>query len=373
MEEIRQVDPDRLESNCSTVLFGSFAKYGTLARDETDVDIFFLVDDVPKDEVPSSRVRSESAERTMGRRIDATVMGRTQFERLLRAGDPFASHVLVTGCRLEDPDDQFGILARGFRGKYDRYAVLSNAIDRYRMRWLRVCILENRSERDYLQACNQWSLAVMQYFVVKADYPLDSLLMVSVLANARHAMREFAKRFTDIDENYFVSLMLQAKGIDPTTLGLSGRSSLLLVSRPTIREMVQKFHRILSASYGEADLEMLLPGELIRGGELPSIIGVYHALSDLLDELTADAVLDELGYGGAIEKEQEILQAVAKEGQAAGHGLTTLDYLFFFRLHRLFTEEGVEINEDRQLELCKSLRERWLDEVASSDGPVRSG
>jgi hypothetical protein len=118
---------------------------------------------------------------------------------------------------------------------------------------------------------------------------------------------------------------------------------------------------------------MLLPGDMIQGGDLPSIIGVYQSLADLLDQLTADDIVYSLGYGGAIEKEQDFLQTVAEEGQTAGHELTTLDYLFFFRLHHMLTREGVVPDEARRLELCRSLCKQWLGEVAPSNGSVRSG
>jgi hypothetical protein len=343
---------NHLPSCCSTILFGSFAKYGKLSQPEADVDVLFLTDNSRV----RSRLQSETANEKLGRKIDATAMARTELERLLRSGDPFASSILVTGCPLEDPDDRYGILCRGFRGNYKYGVVLQNAMDRYRMRWLRLCIYKDTELQDYFQACHQWSITLMQFFVIKNYYSLDSLLSISLLGNARYTIREFATRFNNVDEDYFISLMQAAKGLLPRQ-----------IERPSIREITQRFLDILQEKYSQSDLEVLLPGEFIQNVDLHRIAEVYRKLTSLLDALARGETAIMFGYG-VTDTEKSFLEEIASARKNTGGRITTFDYLFFFRLHDLVKREstGTDIKNERLFELCHLARDHWLKEVVNS-------
>ncbi len=343
---------NQLQSNCSSILFGSFAKYGNLSQPEADIDVLFLTDYL----VSKLRVQGTITNERLGeRRIDATVITRSEFERLLRCGDPFASSILVTGCPLEDPHDRYGILSRGFRGNYKYEVVLRNAIDRYRMRWLRLCIYRDGEPQDYLQACHQWSITLMQFFIIKNYYPLDSLLAISLLGNARYTIREFTTRFNNVDEKFFISLMRAAKGILPHQE----------IYRPRIKEMVQNFIDILQDRHSKDDLEMLLPGGFIQQADLLKIAEVYQKLWPLLNALTRGEMAIFFGYG-ATYTEKSFLEELAKAREDTGKRITTFDCLFFLRLHELVAKEGIQIKEEeRLLQICHIVRDQWLKELVS--------
>ena len=121
-----------LLGNCPVIVFGSFAKYGTFLNPDADVDVLFL----PRISSDEARIQSPRADEVFGREVDTTVMALSEFERLLHRGDPFASSVLLTGCPIKDPDGHYGILARGFRGKYKYTEIVQNAYERCCLRWL---------------------------------------------------------------------------------------------------------------------------------------------------------------------------------------------------------------------------------------------
>lgn len=343
-----------LESGCSVILFGSFAKFGDLIRSEADADFLLLTDSA---EQPAKQIVFPNED--LGRKIDVTLMMRSEFERLLRNGDPFASSILVTGSPLDDPDDRYGILCRGFRGNYKYETVLKNAKDRYRMRWLRLCIYKDAEIRDYLQACYQWAITLMQFFIIKNRYPLDSLLGISLLSNARYTIREFANRFNNVDEEYFISIMQAAKGLP----------SRIAVDRPSQKELPRRFLAMLQSEYpAREDLEMLLPGDFIRHGDLPEIKEVYKSLIELLEPLSLS---QRTGYG-ATNAEQQFLDGIAMQGNTAGRLITTFDSLFFFLLHELVRKEGTleTIPDERLLLLCQSMRDQWLKEVPDEHSPA---
>ncbi len=348
-----------LQGNCSvhsTILFGSFAKYGNLSQSEADIDVLFLTDDPVSETMVQSTI---AGERLGERRIDPTVIARSEFEGLLRCGDSFASSILVTGCPLEDPDDQYGILARGFRGNYRREVVLRNAEDRYRVRWLRLCICRDAEQQNYLQACHQWSITLMQLFIIEDYCDLDSLLRISLLGNARYTIRKFATRFDNVNEEFFIKLMRAAKGILPRQESF----------RPGINEMIQTFIDILRDGHKKDDLEMLFPGEFIQQADLSEIAGIYRELSlpleDLLEDLPGGEMARDFGYPDTY-KEKSFLEEFGQATQATDKHITTYDCWFFLRLHELVAKEGIQIEEEeRLLQICHTVRDQWLKEVVS--------
>ncbi|MCL6589177.1 MAG: SIR2 family protein [Firmicutes bacterium] len=347
---------EKLQPDCSVILFGSYAKYGPLSQPQADIDVLFLTDCF----VSKSRVQSEAANRTLQRKIDATVMQRSEFEKLLRYGDPFASSVLVTGCPLEDIDGSYGTLSRGFIGNYDYNLVLQNAMNRYRIRWIRLCIYRDAELQDYLQACHQWSMSLMQLFLIKNNYPLDSLLSMSLLGNARFTIREFAVRFGgDFEEEFFVSLMHSAKGI---SLNKD-------TSRPSLQQMIERFIKILRTKYKISDLEMLFPGEFIKHTDPSNIIKIYIKLSSILESLSRGKVTISFGYGGAINTEGFFLETFDEICRTSEKGISFFDCLFFFRLHDNIVKNGIQkdLDSEKSILICKFIQDQWIEEMSDPE------
>lgn len=197
---------------CSTLLFGSFAKYGCLEEPKNDIDLLFLIEG----KCPHKHVKS--LPKCLDRNLNVTFMPRAEFAAQLRKGDTFACSVLVTGCALEDADDYFRTFARGFRGRYSYEIMLQSAQSRYGEHWQRLYTNHNADAGTYLKACHHWSLALMQLHILKdgnfvqIDEP-DSLLELSLLGNFRYTINRFVAIFEQADEEFILKLMRGAKGV----------------------------------------------------------------------------------------------------------------------------------------------------------------
>jgi hypothetical protein len=319
-----------------------------LSHPDADVDVLFLT--------TKSTAQIKSVDKILARKIDATAMTRPEFERLLRDGDPFASSILVTGCPLQDPDGHYGILARGFQGDYKYEAVLRNAIERYQMRWLRLCIYQDVNQREYFQACHQWAITLMQLFIIKNYYSLDSLLAVSLLGNARYTIREFVSRFDNVDENFFLSLMRTAKGI----------LDLEKFKCPTLCELVKMFLNILTKKHNRDDLEILIPGGFLQHSDISQISKIYKGISYLMEALAKGEMELFFGYGLSTQTESSLIKKLSETRKVTGKSFTLFDSLFFFRLHDLAKKKNTsaKTGDKELLELCQLAKDNWLKETA---------
>lgn len=342
---------NELPKTCSSVLFGSFAKYGFLSHPYSDADFLFLTNY----KTFTSRINSTKAEEILKRKIDATRMSFTEFERLLNVGDPFASSVLVTGSPIEDIEDRYGILARGFKKKYIYSEVLGNANDRYNMRWIRLCIYRNAELDNFLQACYQWSITIMQLFLIKNYYPIDSLLSISLLGNARFTIHEFCTRVGNIDENFFVTLMRGARGI------------IKIENIPNIKSLVKTFINILKINHNKDDITFLLPGTFLLTEEPPNILRFYKGIAPLIESLKRGEPLFPLGYGST-ETEKSFLKTFLEFKN--NNEITIFDALFFFQLHDVIKNKEKEKKlKDKELNvLCNELKNGWwIDQFSQSN------
>src|SRR5262249_54158938 len=109
-------------------------------------------------------------------------------------------------------NSQYRVLARGFKPEYNPNKVLERALKNYQTRWLRLCLYEDRDYSDFLQACHQWCLSVMQYFILKRNYIINSLLSISFLGNTQFTLNEFCRRFRFGYKDYFRSIIRASKG-----------------------------------------------------------------------------------------------------------------------------------------------------------------
>lgn len=340
----------QLDIDSSAILFGSYAKYGNLSQVDADIDILFLTQ---QSYYGDRHLSSSEADQLMGRKVDITVMQRDELEKLLQKGDAFASSILVTGCPLEDPDDIYGILCRGFKGNYKYRDVLGNALNRYQTRWMRLCLLEKLDLQEYLLAFHQWYIGLMQLFIIKDYYPLDSLIGMSLLGNARYVIREFANRFQDFDEKRFLTLMQAAKGIVALDESID----------TTIDYAVQELFLVLKGKYPESELEMLKPGSLIPKSTSIQIVEIYNSLRYYLTALSSGKTGIALGYGGFADTEISLLTTLDRIQKEHGRKLTTFDDLFFMRLHNMILLEK-EISETRMIELSDLAKNEWVNYIS---------
>ena len=339
----------RIPEESSSILFGSYAKYGDLAEPKSDIDVLFLT--------PSQISQPESISEHLGREIDVTTMARSKFEGYLRNGDPFASNVLITGCALEDPEDYFGLLARGFRWKYTYDSVLKNIENRYMLRWLRLCSFENadQDERAYLQVCNEWSITLMQWFILRDDYPLTSLLPISLLGNAIYTIERFSALSNNVDEEFFLSLMRAAKGVKLPTDDYS------------ILKMVPKFVNILATKHEKDRLEFLLPGTFLQQSPPSRIAKVYKFLSGELRklcELAAEFPLSYEEFSEEVEFHDKLFEFLEKSKELGYPiSISTFDIMFFLRLQRHIEKLDHPLN-DKQIERSSACVQRlWLEDI----------
>lgn len=330
-----------LPNDCTTILFGSYAKYGKLTP-QTDIDVLFLTDEP----VNKSRIRSSVSSDVFGRHIDGTVLQHSEFRRLLHSGDPFASSVLVTGSPMKDQEGNFEILSRGFRGRYEYKSVLENAWGRYQTRWLRLCVYENASNQEFFQACYQWALTLMQYLLIDSNYPVDNLLSISLLGNARFTFREFAKRFKNINEDEYISLMYAAKGI----------SDVESLVRPKIWELIERIKDDLGEKYN-SKLSSITPGDYLELNDSPKITAAYIYLSEALKAFTHGDSNISIGYANT-SPEKYFLSRFRVLQVSTRNSLTIFDCLFFFRLHDVVMREGTlaSLGEERLAAIVEKVR-----------------
>lgn len=334
-----------LPENSSAILFGSYAKYGDLSPVDADVDILFLTQENYAEQL---HISDNDADNILNRKVDITVMARSDMERFLHLGDAFATNILITGCPLEDPQDIYGIMCRGFRSNYVRQDVLGNALERYQTRWIRLCLFENSDLEDFLQACYQWCISLMQLFVLEDFYPIDSILKVSLLGNARYVIREFANRYQDFDEGYFLSLMQAAKGIIPINK----------FTRPAIIDINKKLYFALRSKYLAAKLQDLRPGTFISESAATKLKELYRSIKPDLDELLEIGAGLVSGYGGLVATESRLLSILDEARQTYAKKLTVFDYLFFIRLHNFGDNEDYD-SDTKLLELIEGCKKEW--------------
>jgi predicted nucleotidyltransferase len=306
-----------LDEKCSMVLFGSYAKYGDRPSDDADIDILFLS---PSEIESRTAGINAAAQELLGRKVDATLMSRLEFEELLHQGDAFASSILVTGSPIEDPKSIFALLARGFRPRYIPEVIVNNAHHRCRLRWLRLCAVRNAEQAVFLRACQQWSLAIMQLAIVQRKLP-TTLLEASLLGNARYVIREFAQKFHKADEKFFLDLMRRTKGMP--------------ISRkrgcPKITDVVNSLWVSLEETNTDRERDLLQP--LLQA--VPSrIVEVYTYIKALLRDI--DPANTPAYLYGRERKLCEELQAPDLRNE-----INTFDWLLFFELdHHLSRQEA---------------------------------
>jgi len=336
----------RLE-NCPIVVFGSFAKYGHFLNPEADVDVLLL----PSDFSDESRIQSSNADKIFGKKIDATVIDFSEFARLLRHGDPFASSVLLTGCPIKDTDERYGILSRGFRGKYRQTDVMQNAHERYCLRWLRLCIYKEAEHLAYLQACYQWAITLMQMFIIKDDYQLENLLSIGLLGNPRYVIHEFALRFDNVDESFYLALMQAVKRPSASNH----------IKKPTVDEMIRQFRSVLKNRFKQPDLKALLPGTFLLQGNPLDIIKIYKKVNHFIEHMCQGKIRISLGYGGT-NVEESFIEALNK------NGITAFDYLFFIGLYKLVKKVSTtkQMEDESLLKLCCQAQSQWQKSPAVS-------
>jgi len=333
--------------HCAVLVFGSFAKYGSFANPEADVDVLFL----PKYYLKEPRIKNPDADQVLGKRVDATVMKFSEFEKRLTMGDPFASSVLLTGCPLEDPAGRYGILSRGFQGDYSYSEILKNAEERYSLRWLRFCIYKSARLDEYLQACYQWSITLMQLFIIKDDYQLDQLLAISLLGNPRFVIHQFAIRFEDVDERFYLALLQAVKRPNHAKQ----------MSRPNIDDMIRQFVHALKSRFQNGQLAMLRPGSFLKKKKVSTILKKYEAVAQLIDVMNRGETKISLGYGIS-DVESDFLKVFD------GEDVTAFDYLFFIELHKLVTyrSNSGAIDEEDLLEICRHATLKWRESPGAS-------
>jgi hypothetical protein len=278
-------------------------------------------------------------------------MRRDELEELLKVGDAFASSILVTGCPLQDPNDTYGILCRGFRGNYVLKEVVRNSLERYETRWIRLCLLETVETQEYLQALHQWSIGVMQLFLVRDYYPLDSLLSVSLLGNARYVIREFTNHYSGFDEDYFMSIMRDAKGMN---LAMSSK-------QPDMIEAIMKLWNALKGKHSEEDLSILFPGKYIPKSEPKKLWEDYKSLENYLAALSKGETSIALGYGGITDTEKSLITEMKELYKKSNGELSVFDYLFFIRLHNHLKQDGISAKEAKAI--CKKVKGEWLQYI----------
>lgn len=301
-----------LDDDASIIVFGSCVKYGDLASKSADLDILVIY---PR-ATDLKKITTPDVIPLVGRRLDITVVTRFAFEDLLAQGDAFASSVLVTGCPISDPYGFFGILARGFRPDYDVLDVRGNALERCRMRWLRLCALQVSGDHaDLRRACLQWTLSFMQLVIIRRKTPTN-LLGTSLLGNARYVIHEFVHILDSRDELFFLDLLKVAKGLD----------TMRADDWPAIRDVTGK----LAAAIGEADdyddLELITPGAALQKLPIERLIQVSKGVAAILNKVQSNDMQESLP--GQMEED---LDRHFRQAQL-GPGINSYDLLFFFEL-----------------------------------------
>ncbi|MBZ0302111.1 MAG: SIR2 family protein [Anaerolineae bacterium] len=318
-------DEFALGEDCMIVVFGSYARYGSNVRPDADVDVLFLTEA----DVEALPIASETADAVIGRRVDITVLNYESFLDSLRAGDPFASSVLVTGYALEDPHGRYGILSRGFRGEYKSDDVIANIRDRYRSRWLRLCLNTEYDTLFQRRAFYQWMLTAMQYFIVTGGYVIDNVLSASLLGKPTFLFQRFSAMFGGIAAEtlrLLYDLKLSTLEVDVEQLDI-----------PT---MIDQFSQQMQTVSREDLLPPLLPGEtLLNSASTDDVYEVFYDLADVIDRIHQRQVIEEStgsdqGAPSQIppEYEFEFIQIIA----GAGFPVSDYDYLYFIRLYDVF-------------------------------------
>jgi predicted nucleotidyltransferase len=327
---------ENLPDDCSIIFFGSYTKYGDLTSGESDLDIL-LIDPM---ETESRKAEFTEDVQVLGRRVDVTIMSRVGFEELLRQGDAFASSILVTGCPIRDPKGIFTILARGFVPQYQAQEVTANALNRSRLRWLRMCTLVNTEDRkDFLRACLQWMISFMQFSLIQRKAP-SSLLEASLLGNARFVIHEFVQRFDSADEEFFLDILRGSKG--------------LATSRPegwpAIKNVAATLLSALAGNAIEEETALLKSRNKLPGLELEKVKRLYFSVADALN-LIYDEQLDSLP--GKIEDDFLVLFS----NSDLAPDLNPFDWLFFFQLFG--TAGHLEKKEPDLSQAIETLRKDW--------------
>ncbi|HET6977703.1 MAG TPA: SIR2 family protein [Pyrinomonadaceae bacterium] len=334
----------------SVVLFGSYAKYGDWVSDEADLDMLFLSPTEVETDIPISFV-------SLGRRVDATVLTRHQFETFLRQGDAFASSILVTGSPIVDPKGIFALLARGLQPEYNPHELVENAYNRCKLRWLRLCALRNAQTKVFRRSCQQWALTVMQLALMLRKPPV-SLLEASLLGNARYVIYKFGQQFYRTDESFLLDLMRSTKG-----LALPARSK----HWPKLTEAVNMFRNALAGVSKEFERDILESHPSLPVVEADKILAVYLATKDLFVDI--DSVELEVSLPG----ETEIRLLDQLDDNELRKEFSTFDWLFFFELHELATMRRGKRNNKELIAMIESLQRNWKegkwDELPRPDVP----
>jgi|RhiMetdeSRZDD1v2_1073273.scaffolds.fasta_scaffold01361_24 SIR2-like protein len=341
-------------ASASIVLFGSYAKYGKLTYPGADIDMLFLSSAEP--EMPS--LRGTAADAVAGRKIDATFLSRDELVRLLRIGDAFATSILVTGSPLDDPGGAYGLISRGFRPSYHPDEIYANALDRYRARWLRLCLFEGPPTQERLKACHQWAVTLMQLLLLKHGYRTDTVLSLSLLGNPRYTIHRFAARFSSLDEGRFLAIMRGAKGLLAETEA----------EWPPIEETAAHLVRALRNEIDAEELDLLTPSTLFLGGASSGMVGtIYWDLHDQLLSLVVTAPDAVIGYQ-AHETFRELVAAMTgSDGQPVG----TFDWLFIVRLHRTVAAAGLTGQDDpRWPGILAEAQQQWKGIATATRPPA---
>jgi hypothetical protein len=337
VKEEKALDPD-----CVSIVFGSFAKYGAFVGQHGDVDILFLVEGDPVE----PRVKCESADEILESRADVTVMAFDEFERLLKVGDPFATSVLATGCPIEDPGMRYGILSRGFRVQYEYDVVLRNVLEQYRLRWLRLCLYADTELPEYLQICYQWAVTLMQTYILADFYPIAHLASISLLGNPRYVIHQFARRFSPVDESFYVSLLHAVKR----------PAEAPPLVRPAIDDMVAAFLNAVRPKLDEDALQLLLPGRLLLEGDAAEICDLYEDVAALAERMLGEE--ERFGFGYEETHAEDGFQVALQR-----EDVSPLDYIFFIGLHkRVVAAQGSgSVDGERLLAICQDALAQWRE------------
>jgi predicted nucleotidyltransferase len=336
--------------NAAVILFGSHAKYGSLAPKGSDVDL--LVIEADTEEAQSEwetfqRVKADDPDNLLKRRVDIVRMSRDLFEEKLRCGDTFSSSILLTGCALKDPLKHFALLAKGFESCADLEAVRKSIANIRDSIWLRLCVYESIGDHiEYAQACDRWVHTVMQGFVVDSDYGIDTLLAVGLLGNARFTAHEFGKRFPSAEMSFFDEVRRGAKEVrcwdhpNPSVFGIA-------------RKLVEAVERKDISGFLQPTLQF-------RSQSPRSIHRHYHEMCSDLENIFK-CVRDECGfYGPSTPHERKILSYL-RDSSRWQETPSDLDVLFFFRLHANFGDERACTVDDVIQEL-----EEWNNKAFNS-------
>lgn len=333
----------KISNHCSTILFGSFAKYGRYAPQESDIDILFLTDfGLTNTQVFKSNPPN------IEKPIDLTVMSKREFERLLKIGDPFVCSLLVTGSPFEDKDDYYKILSLGFSPSYSHDTVLENMLIRYETRWLKYCSARVIDISIYLQSFAQWMITFMQLLLLENYYPIDSLLSLSLLGNKRFTIHEFSSRFNISNESYFLSILDMAK--DPLAVNET--------PIPTFQSFLSFLTNEMGRNISQVFPETILPSQFIQKSSPHIIYKIFMKFKADINSIIQGEQYIEVGYAESLAVEKSIgntYRTIRKEHNS----FCLSDLQFFFQLVDFINQNS----KGSEYDLCNEFQQRW-----NSDG-----